>query len=180
MSSASKATLNRARARWQFCAPACVIALTMLLAEGRVASAQEPSLAAVAVAKELIELKGAANMFDPLVPGVIDTAKNTFLLTSPSLAKDLNEVAAQLRNENAAKRSEAANVMARLYAQQFTEKEMKDVLAFFKTPLGKKVIDVEPRVMEQSMTRIQAWADQFSDEMMSRFRAEMKKKGHNL
>jgi uncharacterized protein len=54
------------------------------------------------------------------------------------------------------------------------------VIAFYKTPAGKKVIDVEPRVLEQSMTRVQSWAERFSEDMMTRFRADMRKKGHNL
>ena len=151
-----------------------------MLAGGRSASAQEPSPAAVAAAKELIELKGATNMFDSLVPGVIESAKNTLLRTSPNLAKDLNDVATQLRTENAGKRGEINNEMARIYAQRFTEKEIRDAVAFYKTPLGKKIIEVEPQVLEASMTRIQTWADQFSENMMTRFRAEMRKKGHTL
>ena len=179
MSNASKAILVRAGTRWRFCALALVAALAMLTGS-RPASAQEPSPAAVAAAKELIELKGATNMFDSLVPGVIESAKATLLRTSPSLAKDLNDVATQLRTENAGKRVEINNEMARIYAQRFTEKEIRDAVAFYKTPLGKKIIEVEPQVLEASMTRIQTWADQFSENMMTRFRAEMKKKGHAL
>jgi hypothetical protein len=157
-----------------------VAAMLAALAHAGPAPAQEPSPAAVAAAKELIEMKGALNMFEPLVPGVIETAKNAYLRTNPGLSKDLNEVAAALKTEYAGKRADIANEIARTYAAQFTEKELRDVIAFYKTPAGKKVIDVEPRVLEQSMTRVQSWAERFSDDMMKSFRAEMKKKGHNL
>jgi hypothetical protein len=140
----------------------------------------EPSPAAVSAAKELIEMKGAMTMFEALVPGVIETAKNAFLRTSPGLSKDLNEVAAALRTEFAGKRAEIANEIARTYAAQFTDKELREVIAFYKTPAGKKVIEVEPRVLEQSMTRVQSWAERFSEDMMTRFRADMRKRGHNL
>jgi hypothetical protein len=46
--------------------------------------------------------------------------------------------------------------------------------------VGKKLIATEPQILEQSMRRVQSWADQLSDQMMGRFRAEMKKKGHTL
>jgi uncharacterized protein len=142
--------------------------------------AKEPSPAAVATAKELIEVKGATHMFDPVVPGVIETAKNMFLQTNPQLSKDLNEVAAQLRNELAAKRGEITDQVARIYAARFTEPELKEALAFYKTPLGKKLVSEEVVVLEQSMTRIQSWADRFSEEAVSRIRAEMRKRGHTL
>ena len=73
-------------------------------AEG--ARSQQPSAAAIATAKELIEIKGALNIFEALVPGVIEQTKNLFLQTNPTLSKDLNEVAAQLRAELAPRRAE--------------------------------------------------------------------------
>jgi hypothetical protein len=144
------------------------------------AAAQEPSAASIAAARDLIQLKGAASMFDPVVPGVIETAKNMFMQTNMSLAKDLNEVAAQLRKDYAGKSAEIANEMARIYAQQFSEKEIAEAVAFYRTPLGKKLIEVEPKVLEQGMTNVQNWADRFSEEVTTKFRAEMRKKGHNL
>ncbi len=156
------------------------MAVAAVIAFCGAARAQEPSGSALASAKELIELKGATHMFDPVVPGVIETAKNTFLQTNPGLSKDLNEVATKLRSELAGKRAEIANEIARIYAQQFTEKELKDAVTFYKTPLGKKLIDVEPRVLDQGMTAAQSWADRFSEEVVRKFRAEMKRKGHDI
>lgn len=139
-----------------------------------------PSAGAIAAAKELIAAKGATNMFDPVVPGVIETAKNMFLRTNPGLGKDLNEVALKLRTEYEGKRAEVENVLARTYAEKMTEKELRDAVAFYKSPLGQKLIVVEPQVLEQGMTNIQNWADRFSDEILSKMRAEMKKRGHTL
>jgi len=164
---------------------AAIAAFGLLLAVAPVAGvgtarAQEPAPGAVAAASELIEVKGATNMFDAVVPGVIETAKNMFLQTNLSLSKDLNDVAAQLKKDYAVKRAEISKEMARVYAQQFSEKEIRDAVAFYKTPLGKKLIEFEPKVLEQSMTNIQNWADRFSEEVVGKFRAEMRKKGHNL
>jgi hypothetical protein len=170
-------TIRRAGTGVRFVALA--VALAMFACAGS-AKAQQPTPATLAAAKELIEIKGAANMFEPLIPGVVESVKNTLLRTSPQLSKELNEVSAQLRAEYASKRADITNEAARAYAEQFTEKELKDMTAFFKTPLGKKMMELEPRAMEQSMTRVQAWAERLSEEMFTRFRAEMRKKGHNL
>lgn len=164
---------------WLWAVRALVFAVSVF-AGANLSLAQEPSAGAIAAAKELLQAKGAANMFDPVVPGAIETAKNTLLRTNINLAKELNEVAAQLRTEYANKRLEILEEMARTYARHFTEAEVKDALAFYKTPLGKKLIEQEPRVLEETMTRIQNWADRFADEALSRIRAEMKKRGHNV
>ena len=57
---------------------------------------------------------------------------------------------------------------------------MKDTLAFFKSPLGKKLLLEEPRFVEASLGRAQEWANKLSEEMLGKIRAEMKKKGHNI
>jgi uncharacterized protein len=140
----------------------------------------QPTPGAIATAKELLQTKGATNMFDPLIPGVIESAKNAFLPTNPGLFKELNEVAALLRTQFAARRNEIIDEIARLYAQRFTEAEMKEVIAFYKSPVGKKFVLDEPAVIDQGLARTQAWTNKLSDDVLNRFRAEMKKKGHDL
>lgn len=144
------------------------------------ARAQTPSPGALAAAKELMALKGAAQMFDPLIPGVIESAKNQFLPTNPNLAGQLNEVAAQLHKEYEPKRAEIVDLVAKIYAQHFTEAELKEIVAFYKTPAGKKMQAQEPIAINQSLTAAQDWANQFSDTVLQRFRTEMAKKGHKL
>lgn len=145
-----------------------------------VSRAQTPSPGALAAAKELMTLKGAAAMFDPLIPGVIESAKNQFLPTNPNLADPLNEVAAQLHKEYEPKRVEIVDLVATIYAKHFTEQELREIVAFYKTPAGKKMLAQEPVAINESLAAAQEWANSFSDTVLQRFRAEMAKKGHKL
>ena len=156
---------------------AAALALACLAGEVR---AQAPTPGALAAAKGLVVVKGAAAMFNPLVPGVIESAKNSFLPTNPQLAKPLNDVALALRKEYEARTGEVVDEVARVYAAHFTEQELKDIIAFYKTPTGRKLLAEEPRVLEDGMKAAQDWATQFSDVVVERFRVEMKKKGFNL
>jgi hypothetical protein len=144
------------------------------------ARAQQPSPAAIATAKELVSVKGAVALYDPLVPGVIEQAKSVFLQANPTLSKDLNEVAIKLRGEYAPRSVEMLNEVARLYASRFTEQELKDALAFYKSPLGRKLLTEEPNILDQSMRSAQAWADRLSQEVIGKMRVEMKKRGHEI
>jgi hypothetical protein len=156
------------------------IVAAVLIACAAPAQAQQPSPAAIASAKEVITMKGAAKMFDPLIPGVIEQAKNLFLQSNPGLVKDLNEVAATLRTEYAARRDEVGNEIARLYATHFTEQELKELAAFYKSPLGKKMIEEEPKAIDQTMAFAQSWGDKLSEEIIGKMRREMKKRGHDI
>lgn len=140
----------------------------------------DPSPASIASAKELIAMKGGVQMFDGMVMGVIESAKNAFLPTNPTLGKPLGEVTNQLRAEYEPKKAEVYEQVARAYAKHFTESELKDMVAFYKTPLGKKVLSEEALAVEDGFKRAQDWSIEFSDQVLARFRNEMKKKGYDL
>ena len=119
-------------------------------------------------------------MFDPVVTGVIEQTKGALLQTNPQLSKDLTDVGNQLRTEFAPRRNEIINEAAKFYAARFTEQELKDVVAFYKSPAGKKMLEQEPLVLDETFTFVQQWQGRVGEDVMNRFRAEMKKKGHNL
>ncbi|MGH6769931.1 MAG: DUF2059 domain-containing protein [Xanthobacteraceae bacterium] len=139
-----------------------------------------PSANAIAIAKEIVILKGSSAMLDPMIPGVIERVKFMHMQTNPMLQKPLNEVALALRKEYAKRSADLLTGFAKTYASHFTEAELKQVLAFYKTPAGKKVIAEEPRIFDDSMKQLKAWQDKFSQEMIARFRTEMRKRGHDL
>jgi hypothetical protein len=144
------------------------------------AQSQQPSASKIAIAKEIITIKGSANIFDPILPNLLDKSKAIFLRTNPMLSKDLNDVVAKLRTELAPRTAELVMEMAKLYATAFTDQELKDALAFYKSPLGKKMITAEPQVLDQTFNAMNEWSEKFSEEIISKMRAEMKKKGHDL
>jgi len=144
------------------------------------AHAQQPSAASLAIAKQLITTTGSNAVFNPLIAGVVEQAKLLFLQQDPGLAKDLNEVAAKLRTDLQPRFSELNDEVARLYATNFSEQELKDILAFYQSPAGKKLLVTQPKVIDSSMAFAQTWANKLSDEVIAKIRDEMKKKGHAL
>ena len=160
-------------------ARAALLALALVAAAG-MAQAQQPSAAALASARELMEIKGVKSLVEPVVVGVIEQTKGTILQTNPGLTKDLDEVSAQLRNEYQPRVAEMTNEIVQLYAQRFSEQELKEAIAFYKSAAGKKMLAEEPRILDATYARLQQWAIRFQDEVMTRVRAEMKKRGHNL
>ena len=151
-----------------------------LVAFGPTAQAQQPSPAAMATAKQIIAVTGATTLFDPLIAGVIEQAKLLFLQQNPSLGKDLNEVAADLRTQLNPRFVELSDELTRLYATRFTESELKEMLAFYSSPTGRKLIVEQPKITDTSLKFAQDWANKLSDEVIAKMRDEMKKRGHVL
>ena len=151
-----------------------------LVGLSNIASAQQPSPAAIQTAREIIKVTGATALFTPLIPGVVEQAKNLFLQQNPGLAKDLNEITTQMRADLAPRFEELTAEVAKLYAVHFTEAELKDLLAFYKSPVGMKLITEQPKVGEEGLRFAQDWANKLSDQVITRMRDELKKRGHAL
>ena len=144
------------------------------------APAQQPSATALLLAKQIVEIKGVKAVFDPVVYGVVEKAKNVFMQTNFMWQKDLNEVTAIMHKEYDPRGNELIDATARIYASHFTEAELKAILAFYQSPLGQKVVAEEPKAMDESMSSAAKWADNLSADVMAKMRAEMKKRGHDM
>lgn len=171
--------MNRVALRHVF---AALVALAVIGASKPVLAqtAAAPSPAAILIAKQIIEIKGVKKLFDPLVRGVVEKVKNQFMQTNFMWAKDLNEVANNLAKQFEPRTSELVDESARIYASHFTEAELKQILAFYQTPTGRKMVTEEPRALDQSMANAGDFGDKLSEEVIAKFRDEMKKRGHDI
>ncbi len=143
-------------------------------------SAAQPSPAALLLAKQIVEIKGVQNIFAPLVRGVVEKTKNMFMQTNFMWAKDLDQVAAIEEKQLAPRVSELVDATARMYAQHFTEAELKQLLAFYQSPIGKKALVEEPKVLDEAMAYAGTWGDNLSQEVIGDMREQMKKRGHDM
>jgi uncharacterized protein len=133
--------------------------------------------AAIAAAKELLAMKNASAMFGSAVPNIVEQTKNALLQQNLNYQKDLNEVAVIVAKSLTGREKEITDGMAKIYAQEFTEQELKDLVTFYKTPLGQKLLTAEPRAIQTSMVYMNQWAQQFAEVVNAEFRAEMRKRG---
>lgn len=161
-----------------------VAGLVLGLALGAVpAAAQQPpkpSPAAIAAAQEILKLKHADQMYANAVPGMVQKTKDTLITQNLNYQKDLNEVAPIVAQQLAGREKEIGLGMATVYASEFTEQELKDLVTFYKSPLGQKLVSSEPKAIGLSMAFMNSWAQNFTETVMGAFRAEMRKRGKEI
>jgi hypothetical protein len=138
------------------------------------------SPAALAAAKEILNMKNAGAMYASAVPNIVDQTKNALLQSNLNYQKDLNEVAVIVAKNLAGKEKEIGDGMAQIYANEFTEQELKDLVTFYKTPLGQKLLATEPRAIQFSMSYMNQWGQVFAQTVNEQFRVEMKKRGKEI
>ena len=156
------------------------LAFSVAPAGAQQAAAPKSSPAAVAAAKEILAIKNASAMYANAVPGLVDKTKIALIQQNLNYQKDLTEVAQIVAQQLKGRESEIGDGMAQVYASEFTEQELKDLVTFYKSPLGKKLIDAEPRAIGLSMAFMNSWAQNFSETVMGAFRAEMRKRGKEI
>ena len=125
-------------------------------------------------------MKNASAMYANAVPNLVEQTKNVLMQSNLNYQKDLNEVAVIVAKNLAGREKEIGDGMAKVYANEFTEQELKELVTFYKSPLGQKLLASEPRAIQFSMSYMNQWAQQFAETINGQFRAEMKKRGKEI
>src|SRR5580698_7012734 len=159
---------------------AALVAFATIAAAGSASAQGQPSPNAILLAKQIVQLKGVGNVMDPIARGVVEKVKSTVMQTNFMFQKDINDITVQLHKEFDGRSSELVDQTAQLYASRFTEPELKQILTYYQSPLGKKMLAEEPQILDDSMRQITGWADNLSIDIMARMRDEMKKRGHDI
>jgi hypothetical protein len=154
------------------------LALTALPSGAQQPKAASP--AAIAAAKEILAMKNANAMYANAVPGIVEQTKNQLTQANLNYQKDLNEVAVVVAQKLAGREKEIGEGMANVYASSFSEQELKDLVTFYKSTLGQKLLSTEPKAIQGSMAFMNQWAQTFAEAVNAEFRAEMRKRGKQI
>jgi uncharacterized protein len=156
------------------------LALAGTPAGAQTADSKPASSAALAAAKEILTMKNASAMYAAAVPNIVQQTKDQLLQSNLNYQKDLNEVAVIVAQKLNGREKEIGEGMAQVYASQFSEQELKDLVTFYKSPLGQKLLSTEPKAIQMSMGYMNQWAQQFAEIVNGEFRNEMRKRGKQI
>ena len=131
--------------------------------------------------RQLIGVTGTAKLSGQFADVTARSLSSSLKRQYPDLP---DRVSAQLRTELIALFEERANARGGLvdrivgiYHRQFTHAEVKELLAFNETPIGRKTLQVLPAIMSESMAAGQEWGASLAPEVQKRVRATLAKEG---
>ncbi|MBZ5855502.1 DUF2059 domain-containing protein [Flavihumibacter profundi] len=115
--------------------------------------------------RELLNLTGASKVGIQLMGNMFDAYK-----------KQLPNVPAEFWDEvmKEVKAEEITELVIPIYAKYYTEQEILSLIEFYKSPLGKKVIEYMPLISQDSFSVGQDWGKKLSERVISR----LKQKGY--
>lgn len=144
------------------------------------AATPAPTPAHVAVAREVLELTGISNSFDTVYSEFGEQTRRIVGVTRPELTKDMNEVIASLKPEADRKRDEMVLTAADIFARRMSEADLREIAAFFKSPVGQRYNAARPLAIDAIYSVLQTWSMQATNALFQRFTDEMGKRGHKM
>lgn len=160
---------------------AASLILTLALILPGLACADELTPQKRADIRQLIGATGATKLSGQLADVTSKNISSALKRQHPDLPE---RVAAKLNAELMTLFEERANVPGGLvdriiasYHKHFTHAEIKELLAFNRTPIGKKTMEVLPAIMGETITAGQAWGRSLAPEVQRRVNAVLKKEG---
>jgi uncharacterized protein len=158
---------------------ACCVALSCAL--GSAASrAQAPSDASLAAARELVVVMRSTDQIKLMLPSIMQALKPAIVQGRPDVQKDFDALVPILIDGMSARVNELVDQLAVVYAKNFTVDDMRDIANFYRSPVGQKLLDKLPAVMQESMSIGQSFGQKIAGEMQARLIDELRKRGHKI
>ncbi len=133
--------------------------------------------ARLAAAKNLMNAAGLSKQFEAVLPLITEQMQNAFLSLKPGNAPEIKEVFKLIPQKFSARKDEMLDQIAVLYAQKLTTDELNGITSFYKSPVGEKLIQIQPEIMQESMSIGQAWGLKIGREIEQEVRKELKDRG---
>lgn len=131
------------------------------------------------LAREVATLSGMTSSFTGIFDEFAANMKQT-VITRPELAKDLDQSLALAKVE-ANKRIEfMSEICARVFASRYPEADLKEIAAFFNSPVGRRYNSLRPAVVNDIYAQLQPWTFQTSDALFNMVKEDMRKRGHEI
>lgn len=144
------------------------------------ARADEPSANALSLAAQVISDVGLKASVDNELPTLAGEIQKQLAEMHPEMGASLHELLVQLVTEFQNADASVLADLAHVLASQMTEPELKETVAFFESPTGKKYLTTQPLLLRGLGISESVWRPKLANDVMSRLREEMKKKGYQF
>ena len=139
--------------------------------------AEEKPLAVVK-AERLMDLFGAESTIEQMIVPMIDQITGIIIQANPSDGPVIRELMNDyFLPEFKNRLPEYMELSARLYAEHFNEAELDELIAFYETPLGQKMIAKFPVLTQESMQLGGLWGQQVAMDAYNKLLPKLKKRG---
>ncbi|HEY9009514.1 MAG TPA: DUF2059 domain-containing protein [Devosia sp.] len=158
---------------------AAILAATMSLA-ALPAAAQEISPEHLALARKYIDLTDKANVYEGMLLSVAIDTMRTIVQQNPELVNQTDEAIKKSLDAYREKKGDLLDQFARVYALNFTQEELTQIVAFYESPVGQKLATANATLNENIQTVVGVFEGNLGREFFAKVRAELKAAGFDV
>ena len=163
--------------RWALTAAAAFVFAAVSITAPQTLEAEEKP-PAVVKAERLIGLFGADSTIEQMIVPMIDQITGIIIQANPEDGPVIRELMNEyFLPEFKNRLPEYMELSARLYAEHFTEAEIDELIAFYETPLGQKMIAKFPVLTQESMQLGGLWGQQVALDAYNKLLPKLKERG---
>jgi hypothetical protein len=156
-----------------------IIASILLLSFGA-SQAQTPSPEAMTAARALVTTMKLSDQYKALLPAILLGLKPAVVQDRPEIERDYDAMMPMLVDAFAPYYSAMVDEIATVYANNFTAGELREIEAFYRQPIGQKLLEKAPAMAQQSMQVGQDASRKAADDLRGRLTEALRQKGHKL
>ena len=133
---------------------------------------------------ELLRLTGSLKIGEMMGTAVVNQMMSVVKMTNQTIPDSVIEIIRQevnqLISEEIEKEDGLLSIMTPIYDKYYTQKDIQELIRFYNSPLGKKLIKTLPAVTQESMLAGQKWGAALGPEITNRIKRRLKDYGVDI
>ena len=159
---------------------AAVFAISLAFGAALPAQSQEISPEQLALARKYVDLSDKAQIYEATMVMTAQQTSKLLTQSNPEIAKQINEAIGKALEARRGKKDDLFNQIARIYAVSFSTEELQQIIAFYETPAGQKLLSESMSINQDVQVVMNIWTSNNGTEFVREVRAALKAAGYNV
>ena len=151
-----------------------------ILAVAAPAMAQEVPPEQLALARNYVELTDRAAVYETTLVEIAIGSMRQIVQQNPDIADQTNTAINKILEEYKGRKGELIDQFARVYAVRFTIPELQEIVAFYESPVGKKLSGANAEANTDLQRVLEVFTNNTRPEFFAKLRAELRAQGVTL
>jgi hypothetical protein len=152
----------------------------LLLFSSSFAWAETPSPEAMAAARSLVTTMKLADQYKALLPAIMLGIKPAVTQDRPEIERDYDAMMPMIAEAFTPYYTAMVDGVAAVYASNFTADELRQIEAFYRQPIGQKLLEKTPALAQQALAVGQEVGRKAAEDLRQRLTDALRQKGHKL
>jgi len=156
------------------------LVLAMALPVAPAATAQELTPDHLDLARRYVELTDKGQVYETTLIETGIRTMRTIASQNPEITQEVSDAIGIVIEDYADEKTELFDKFARVYALRFTEEELREIVAFYESDLGQKLVAQNAEANQDLQNVMQVFQNNLNTEFFARVRAELRDQGLDL